>query len=348
MKKIKSLVSAFLIAAFATMQLGAYAAITNETVLGNGSGAHINSATDGLTSIGGDRLNNAILNFDKHTMIDWSKLNVDFGQFLKFANGNSVILNKVTGGSLSKFAGTIEADTGRIVISNPNGIVFSGGQYISNGGLTLTTQNVDFTNINDGTWKIFKPAAGDVLPTGSIVIEADGGRKSNISTGDSLVLYTTNGADFIAFKDRGRIEINDSTITTPKLVMRADGELVITSAEIIAPETVARSKYEIDVTGSSFTGDLNAKVYESKRAVGAPDDTTVGDYFGEFSDIEDAINNPITQGLIAAELWAKGLALDGLNGVLTAQEARLSAVTAALNMPTGTILQRAARTALPT
>jgi filamentous hemagglutinin family protein len=132
------------------------------------TGAQIKGHTAGLTKIETDAsLNNATLHFNDHTRIDWNKLNVYKNQSLYFKNGNFGVLNNVVGTSISKFAGLIKADSGKVIIANPNGILFEGGKFEFNdfykefaigGGLGLRL-NIQFLIIRlDLAMKLHDPS----------------------------------------------------------------------------------------------------------------------------------------------------------------------------------------------
>ena len=136
MKKILTkTLSLVLCIAFTGMQTSLAAVLTTGDFAGrqvlNGTGAVIKGHTAGLRAVETD-LTNATLRFNNHTRIDWDSLNVDKGQKLYFNNGSYGVLNNVVGTSISKFAGIITADNaGKIIISNPNGMLFQGGQFTS-------------------------------------------------------------------------------------------------------------------------------------------------------------------------------------------------------------------------
>ena len=196
------------------LQTGMFA---NKDVL---TGAQIKGHTAGLTKIDTNAtLNEATLHFNNNTRIDWNKFNVYKDQTLTFKNGNFGVLNNVVGTSISKFAGTIKADNGKIVISNPNGILFEGGKFESMGGLVLTTKDLTSISVDNTTdfnnLDISSAAYGDGIAIVAVT------NSSNINAADinivskgiyvdsstltakdakGIVLTTTDGSTFIASK----------------------------------------------------------------------------------------------------------------------------------------------------
>ena len=153
MKKITKKLSAIaLCTVFATMQVSA---ATFDTGLGVGNGgAVINNATGGYvgTDLGS---NSATLKFEGNSHVNWDTLNVNKGETLNFnavngANGLTVV-NTVNKGMTNVY-GTINSNQGvaKLIISNPNGMLYDGATFTTAGDLMLTTQglNVNYVNGN--------------------------------------------------------------------------------------------------------------------------------------------------------------------------------------------------------
>lgn len=126
---------------FASMQV-AYAAI--DTGLGN---AVINNATGGYMGL--DKgTNSATLNFNGNSHVNWDTLNVGKGETLNFnaVNGanNLTIVNTVNNG-MTEVYGAINSNegVGKLIISNPNGMLYDGASFTTAGDLMLTTQALD-------------------------------------------------------------------------------------------------------------------------------------------------------------------------------------------------------------
>ena len=217
-KTIKKTLSVALCIAFSGLQMSLADVLTGGTFAGrdvlNGTGAQIKGHTAGLTGLTTNGMD-ATLVFGANTRIDWNKLNVDKGQSLYFNNGNYGVLNNVVGGSISKFAGLIKADNGKIVISNPNGILFQGGKFESLGGLVLTAAKYQDMRIDENTnfnSLDFSRSAEDycfgnvnlldntVIHAGDIEIHGYGVKldKAELVSEDS-VLITADGKSYYAF-----------------------------------------------------------------------------------------------------------------------------------------------------
>ncbi len=216
---MKRTIAVVLCVAFSGMQMSFATVLTrgvdsfnNAQVLG-GTGAVIRNASAGLKQIETNQTN-ATLRFDNHTKIDWSKFNVDNGQKLYFNNGTYGVLNVVTQGSISKIAGQITADNGKIIISNPNGILFNGGTFTSAGSLVLTTKDLtgladdlnfntyDIGTVAGGTEGAVVAVVGGTLTSPDINIIANGVHFDSATlsspSANGVVLVTADGANYVA------------------------------------------------------------------------------------------------------------------------------------------------------
>lgn len=139
MKKFAKKLSALtLCTLFASMQI---ASATIETGLND---AVINNYTGGFDGNVIKGNNSATLNFTNDAHINWNTLNVGKGETLNFnANPGAgvTVLNTVNSGMTTVY-GTINANEGisKLIISNPNGMLYDGAKFTTTGALDLTTQ----------------------------------------------------------------------------------------------------------------------------------------------------------------------------------------------------------------
>lgn len=153
-KTAKKLTAVALCTMFAAMQVGATTIQTGDTGLGAGlGGASIQGATGGYlgTDLGAD---SATLNFNGNSHVIWDALNVGKGETLNFnaVNGASglTVVNTVAGSDMTQVHGTISANNGiaKLIISNPNGMLFDGANFTTAGDLQLTTQALAVNYLN--------------------------------------------------------------------------------------------------------------------------------------------------------------------------------------------------------
>ena len=154
MKKLTKKLSAIaLCTVFASMQVSAASIMNGDTGLGVGNGgAVINSAQGGYvgTDLGP---NSATLKFEGNSHVNWDTLNVNKGETLNFnavngANGLTVV-NTVNSGMTNVY-GAINSNSGvaKLIISNPNGMLYDGATFTTAGDLQLTTQALGVNYVN--------------------------------------------------------------------------------------------------------------------------------------------------------------------------------------------------------
>ncbi len=241
-KKSIKLLSFILATMFVSMPLS-FASI--DTGLGNGlGGAVINNAQGGFVGI--DKGNNsADLNFNNDSIVNWDSLNINKGENLNFnaVNGanNLTILNTVNNG-MSTIYGQISANSGigKLIISNPNGMLFDGSTFTTAGDVMLTTQDMSNLGINDLSQAKFTQIydkSGNVVGINiqngalfniggeySIIAPSINASNSTINA-NSLKLITANGQDYLSL---------GASVPTNKPVVRLeamniDGDVYIVS-----------------------------------------------------------------------------------------------------------------------
>lgn len=128
--------------------------VTSGNVLNkvNGNyGADLRDVTGATVST--DYTNATITNTQTNSVLNWNNLNTAPNQSLTYImKDGDTSLNNVVGTSLSKFAGSLTAEHGRVIISNPNGMIFENGSYVNANALTLTTHHA---SIEDGNLRLY-------------------------------------------------------------------------------------------------------------------------------------------------------------------------------------------------
>ncbi len=215
MKNIKTLSTLVLAAAvIATAQtVNATTIMTGDTGLGVGlGGAVIVRYTGGYTGceLGN---NSATLGFDSNATVNWSALNLNQGEALNFNANDGVngitVVNTVTGNA-SYIYGNISANEGisKLIISNPNGMLFDGCHFTTAGDVELNAPYVEgqdaYHNIVTGNGSYdqviikFQNSNVDVGGEFSIIAPNVNLRNSHfgLGAGKSLRLSTTDGSTF--------------------------------------------------------------------------------------------------------------------------------------------------------
>ena len=261
-KVSKKLTALGLTMVFAMMQVSA--AVDTGLGVGNG-GAVINTANGGYAGL--DKgLNSATLKFNGDSHVNWNTLNVNAGETLNFnaingANGVTV-LNTVNSG-MSNFMGNINANSGigKLIISNPNGVLFDGAKFTTAGDALITTQalggainangKLDLTSLNQpitGTVVIqnsdFK-TGGDLSFVGKSIDAVKTAFTANNGKGN-IKFTTTNGQDYV-------VDCCSSE-KTPVTALRLEAVQVDGNVFIVADKGVVKT-----VSGGDISGDLNVK-----------------------------------------------------------------------------------------
>lgn len=80
-------------------------------------------------------------------IINWGSFNIGSSASVQFNQPNitSSTLNRVVGGELSQIAGSLSA-TGKVILINPNGVIFANGSRVDVGGIVASTMNISDTN----------------------------------------------------------------------------------------------------------------------------------------------------------------------------------------------------------
>ena len=262
MKSLKRKFSALaLTALFASMQVS-YAAIDTGLGVGNG-GAVINNTTGGFVDIKTGN-GSADLNFNGDAHVNWDSLNVNKGESLNFnavdGANNLTILDTVNHG-MSNIYGQISANggIGKLIISNPNGVLFDGATFTTAGDAMITTQPMTATFVN-GAMDISNVAT--TTPVGVVTIQDSnfnvGGQfnilapsinvvRGTVKTKDGLKLITENGQDYLSTGN------DDSTKGVRLEAVNIDGNVYV-----IADKGIVKT-----VGGGDIKGNLNIKSDDS-------------------------------------------------------------------------------------
>lgn len=286
MRKITKTLSAMaLCTVFASMQIAFADGLSNASI------NHVDGGYAGAVA----GKNSLDLNFNGNAHVNWDRLNVEKGESLNFnavdgANGLT-ILNTVNNGMTNVY-GTISANSGisKLIISNPNGVLFDGASFTTAGDTMITTQalganfahgSMDITNLPEASINgvIIKNNSNfNVGGEFTIMSPSINAVKSAIRADKGVKLITANGQDYLVapaagttIKDAGvrmeTIEVNGNVyVLSGKDVVKVvnggtiNGDLTVESKGIVALNYVNDANKKLTVKGDlkvNSTGDMN-------------------------------------------------------------------------------------------
>jgi filamentous hemagglutinin family protein len=190
---------------------------------------------------------------------NWQTFSIGAGGVVNIVqpSASSVLLNRVTGNELSTIAGQLNAN-GRVILVNPNGVMFSQGATVNVGGLiastlALTTSNQSFM---DGTTKLTFERAdanaatvrnlGNITATGGGEVVLMGAAVGNGSTG---TITADNGTVALASGRKITLDLVGDGLTN--LVIAPDA--MATSAAVGNSGTIQADGGRVALVGSSIT-----------------------------------------------------------------------------------------------
>ena len=204
------------------------------------------TVVSGSATISTPTTNSMIINqSSQNAILNWQSFGIGAGASVQFVqpNANAATLNRVLGSSATVIDGSLSAN-GRVLIVNPNGVVFGHGSYVDVGGLLATTKSISDTNFLVGNYQfIGTGTTGRVLNYGNIkadngyvvllsdnvanagTIQANGGRVI-LGAGDSATLALSNGqvVNIVIDKSSAQALVDNSG------TIKADGGVVLLSA----------------------------------------------------------------------------------------------------------------------
>ena len=286
MRKITKKLSAMVLCTlFASMQVSLAAGLSDASI------NHVDGGFKG--SVAGN--NSLDLNFNGNAHVNWNRLNVGKNESLNFnaVDGakDLTVLNTVNNGMTNVY-GTISANSGisKLIISNPNGVLFDGANFTTAGDTLITTQamGANFVNGNMDVTKLQEATVnGVVIKNNSnfnvggeftIMAPSINAVKSAIRADKGVKLITANGQDFLVapaegttIKDAGvrmeTIEVNGNVyVLSGKDIVKVvnggtiNGDLTVESKGIVALNYSNDAKNDLVVKGNlkaDSTGDLN-------------------------------------------------------------------------------------------
>src|SRR5580698_1928452 len=122
-------------------------------------------------------------------IIDWNSFSIGSKNSVSFDNGSGATLNRVTGGDLSKIAGSLHA-TGSLYLMNTQGVIVSGtGRIVTGGSFVASSGDVSDSDFENDRKLHIRKASSEIVNRGSIVsgehASLTGSRVANTGTIDA-------------------------------------------------------------------------------------------------------------------------------------------------------------------
>src|SRR5574344_86102 len=251
-----------------TTEVAVAADVTSGTVLNqvNGAyGADLKNVTGATVTT--DYTSANITNTAQNSILNWNSLNTAPAQSLHYIMTDGMMsLNNVVGTGLSQFAGALTSTGGRVIIANPNGIIFENGSYTNVNALTLTTHRATLDNAGNLT-------LDGALSTGSKGILIGGYGKSSYAT----VMRVANDLNIIS--NGIKIENADVLAGNVRLVT-ADGVNFYSTAQATPVITNGTNKNVLTFETTNNDGaSILSSILVKGSAIAVSDDTNGKIYF---------------------------------------------------------------------
>ena len=141
----------------------------------NPTGGQVVEGSADIVSTSSTRLD--ILQYSDRAIIDWTGFSISQNERTDFQQPSSqaIALNRVTGGNPSLIFGQLSA-TGRLVLVNPNGILFGPGSQVDVAGLVATTSDIHNSDFMNGRldFSLPSPTNAGVVNQGEITVQEGG------------------------------------------------------------------------------------------------------------------------------------------------------------------------------
>lgn len=221
----KILVGLFLATVFSAISQASFADMgLNQQVLDKVDGkygANLNSVTGATINTNGNYAN--ITNTQTNSVLNWNTLNTAPGQTLNYVmTAGQTSLNKVVTPQLSTFAGNLTSTGGRVIISNPMGIIFENGSYTNVNALTLTTHDAQIVD-------------GKVVLQSANIVGSQGVRIGGVgASSKAAVMRVADDLNIVSNNikiDNADIFVNNANLVTADGITFVDKEMTITDAK---------------------------------------------------------------------------------------------------------------------
>jgi filamentous hemagglutinin family protein len=193
----------------------------------------------GQVSIAGSG-NQLLITNSPGAIINWQSFSIGAGELTRFIqqSSSSSVLNRITGQDPSKIFGTLQSN-GKVLLINPNGVLFGAGSQVNVNGLVASSLNLSDADFLAGKLNFSGAGNGRTGKTGDItnqgaITTPSGGQVYLIApnvTNDGII--TSPGGDVMLAAGQS-VYLADSTDPDMRVVISAPGNQALNVGSVVA------------------------------------------------------------------------------------------------------------------
>ena len=170
-----------------------------------------------------------------NTIINWQSFSIHAGEITRFIqqNGNSAVLNRITGQDPSKILGSLESN-GKVFLINPNGIVFGQGAKVDVNGLVVSSLGLSNEDFLAGKRSFTAGATAGSVSNAGVIHAGKGGQVLLIAPNveNTGIITAPNGEVILA---AGRsVQLADPGNPQLRVLVSAPADQALNLGQIIA------------------------------------------------------------------------------------------------------------------
>ncbi len=170
-----------------------------------------------------------------NTIINWQSFSIHAGEITRFIqqNGNSAVLNRITGQDPSKILGSLESN-GKVFLINPNGIVFGQGARVDVNGLVASSLGMTNADFLAGKREFAAGGVAGGVSNAGVIHAGKGGQVLLIAPNvENTGLITAPNGEVILAAGRS-VQLADPGNPQLRVLVSAPGDQALNLGQIIA------------------------------------------------------------------------------------------------------------------
>ncbi|NEP57661.1 MAG: filamentous hemagglutinin N-terminal domain-containing protein [Symploca sp. SIO2G7] len=216
------------------------------------------------------------------SIINWQQFSINPGELTRFLQQSpeSAILNRVIGSDPSQILGTLQSN-GRVLLINPNGILFGANAVIDVQGLIASTLNLTDEDFLDGNYFFTQTGTGAPLTveTGAQLTTVDGGQiwlmAQSIEQEANSNITTPGGQTVLAAGTQ--VQVVESALGNMVFNVTTDGTNSLETLGAIASEKGAAGLFADNITHSGTITAQSAAGVSGLVVLNATNNLTIED-----------------------------------------------------------------------